>query len=1032
MTAATKIHSWRDIRLHDLFYAYRKAKADCYYERCLHASLSFAAYEENVVSNLRNLQKDLHRGSVAELFRENLGLIQISAKKLRTAPQDASTYQDTSTHHGFFSDPLRALDHLAATSKLFPEFRVVGDFPVTMHILSALWINLVGHKYDATLRRSACAARLRRLRRHQQSQEASAPYHLEALGSFEPYFEPYRAWRSRGLQTIRDELQAGRAVIALSLDLQSYYHRIDASFATNSDFLSRTGIELTNWELEFTHELKNALLAWDKMACVTVREFGGQDVRGGLPIGLSATRILANCLLFELDHDIEHNLSPLYYGRYVDDIFLVLRDPGGLKNAAAVFRYIGSKTECFPEEQTDDGNVRLSLPGEYQGHTELALHAGKQKSFFLAGRSGLDFLSNLESQIQSLSSERRLLPNPDELDHTVSARVLTAAGQAANEADSIAKADGLSVRRLSWSVQLRSVETLEAALPSSEWKAERHRFYEFACAHILRADRILDHIDYIHRLLGLAVAMSDWDDVELLVNSAFGAIDTLRKKTQANEVFVNGAKCANDERTKSTVWTHFTESTCGSIKEAILRAVPWTAGKPVAIPVRLARILTQYNMDLLADDVSMIAVRLRESDLSRTSYKEHLRSDARKERKLIREESVLLEEYTHSSALKEFLSKPNDRNAPRTRTKAPPGSGSVVPFLFPTRPYTSQEIALYVPAECIFANDRANAWSKYVSAVRGTWPRIVHSFKKASSSLQFVQIGESKVPDIVLLGISSLETSELSWSHTANGTSDISRERYARIRSVVNQAVRAKPKPNYLLLPELSVPERWIGTLSRTLLDANINMVAGLDYSHPKKKQVTSSAVLVLSDDTLGYPASVQIRQNKSLPAPSEEETLLRDFGKKWAKDNNSSKPLYLHNGFSFGVLICSELQNMSYRRTFQGHVDSLMILSWNKDIETFSSLVEAASLDVHAYIALVNNRLYGDSRVRAPAKEAFLRDVCRLRGGQNDHLVVAKVNVKGLREFQSRAKRWPQKTDPFKPVPEGYRLWSQRRTIPK
>ncbi|MBK8179266.1 MAG: hypothetical protein IPK67_10345 [Planctomycetes bacterium] len=49
--------------------------------------------------------------------------------------------------------------------------------------------------------------------------------------------------------------------------------------------------------------------------------------------------------------------------------------------------------------------------------------------------------------------------------------------------------------------------------------------------------------------------------------------------------------------------------------------------------------------------------------------------------------------------------------------------------------------------------------------------------------------------------------------------------------------------------------------------------------------------------------------------------------------------------------------------------MDSLMILAWNKDLETFSALIESAALDVHAYVSFVNNRAYGDSRVRCPAK---------------------------------------------------------------
>ena len=121
----------------------------------------------------------------------------------------------------------------------------------------------------------------------------------------------------------------------------------------------------------------------------------------------------------------------------------------------------------------------------------------------------------------------------------------------------------------------------------------------------------------------------------------------------------------------------------------------------------------------------------------------------------------------------------------------------------------------------------------------------------------------------------------------------------------------------------------------------------------------------------------------------------------------------------------------MENRHRFQGNVDCLMVLAWNKDLETFSALVEAAALDVHSNIALVNNRKFGDSRVRTPAKAHYGRDLCRLRGGENEYVVVVELDVERLRAFQSRSKPWPAPGDPFKPVPEGFRIWRRRRVPP-
>jgi hypothetical protein len=366
--------------------------------------------------------------------------------------------------------------------------------------------------------------------------------------------------------------------------------------------------------------------------------------------------------------------------------------------------------------------------------------------------------------------------------------------------------------------------------------------------------------------------------------------------------------------------------------------------------------------------------------------------------------------------------------------------------LFPTRPYSTQEIPLFLPEQTIFGEgvqNPAKAWAKYTRAMRGIWvwgnllgfdvhPPTVSEIGNTNQEKRFAKLG-TKSKSQIKLGISSLLTNDDSYIAAAKGRSDISPQRYARIERIVNAAISAHPKPTHLLLPELSLPERWIDTVSGMLRDASISLIAGLDYQIGALDSIHSEAVLVLLDDRLGFPASVQIRQPKFLPAAGEEQMLLKLFGRKWTDGLiNRQKPIYDHAGFHFGVLVCSELQNISYRKYFQGYVDCMMVLSWNQDLETFSALVESASLDVHAHIALVNNRKYGDSRVRVPAKAHHRRDLCRLRGGENEHVVVVELDIENLRAFQSRDKRWPCEDDPYKPVPEGFDLSGLRRTTPK
>lgn len=1039
--AGTSINSWAQLQLKHLLYAYRKAKADCFFERTLVLAESFVDYELRLPGNLKWLLRELRRGNLGGVFENSLGSCCLVAKKLAVEPNGSSGDVNKVKGHQFFSDPRRAFEALSDSHRLTPEFRIIGDFPVVMHLLSALWINLVGHKFDAALSSSAYGARLRRYRSNRAKSKSLGNYQLEAIGSFQPYFEPYRRWRRNGLKTIRDEIEEDRSVIAISLDLTSYYHRIDPAFLIDPKFLSVVGVKLTDWELAFTTSLVRALQRWADKSAQTMQSLGGSLLveNLGIPIGLSASRIIANVLLIGLDRDIEQGLSPIYYGRYVDDIFLVIRDPGGISNSEEILSHISSRARSFSGSPDSSSEYQIKLDGGYQGRSLLVFQKAKQKTFFLEGRAGLDLLDHIESEIRSVSSERRLMPSPKSLDAMQSARILMAAQDASKEVDTLRKADGLVVRRLGWSIQLRAVETLAKALPGDAWKIERKKFYRFAQDHILRPDQILDQIDHFPRLLSLAVSLNDWEEASELLDSTLSAVDQVERGATGG-ILVNGIGV---DVPSNTVWSMLRDTVRAITREAIVRSLP-VGLQPTKAALRLFDLA---EIALSESELDQAVLDCREADWARTPYKDHLRFEAVRKRPLVEGEELINGLYSREADLRLFLkvgagSDIAERVRPNLSNEGVEGEQtSLIPFICPTRPYTAQEISLFAPS-CVFGEyDQAvERWIKYTSAVRGVWAKGPDDTRNVPpdwsrpnrgptppSSVAWLKSGADASK--VLLGISSLLTTTESWSRSAAGDPDLSLERYERVSTIVNHAIKAIPRPQYLLLPELSIPERWIDTVAGRLGDSRISLVAGLDYT-VEGTQVRSSAVMVLTDKRLGFSGFVQVRQWKSLPAPKEEEDLFRLFGLTWREDS-LSKPLYVHGGFSFGVLVCSELQNVGHRHAFQGLVDCLMILSWNKDLDTFSALVESASLDVHAAIALVNNRSYGDSRVRLPAKLSYQRDLCRIQGGQNEHLVVVEVDIGALRSFQSRAKRWPTDKDLFKPVPEGFRLVSFRKAIP-
>jgi len=287
----------------------------------------------------------------------------------------------------------------------------------------------------------------------------------------------------------------------------------------------------------------------------------------------------------------------------------------------------------------------------------------------------------------------------------------------------------------------------------------------------------------------------------------------------------------------------------------------------------------------------------------------------------------------------------------------------------------------------------------------------------------------------VRIALTSYLTEEASWSRAAAQSPDLSRERYRRLVSLSNAVVGARPKPDYVVFPELAIPRRWARTMAHHFLKEGISLITGVEYERAARgpeKAVVNDARLYLTDNRLGYASYCVLTQRKGIPAHHERSELRAQFGLALAPfdENACRKKVYRHFGFNFGLLICSELTDLSHRHKMRGRVDNLFVISWNQDLESFAALVESSALDVHCFVTLVNNRQYGDSRVRAPFKHHWQRDIVRIKGGMDDYFVIAELDIAKLREFQSYHEQ--PTGGPFKLTPEGFEISADRYRIPR
>ena len=179
-----------------------------------------------------------------------------------------------------------------------------------------------------------------------------------------------------------------------------------------------------------------------------------------------------------------------------------------------------------------------------------------------------------------------------------------------------------------------------------------------------------------------------------------------------------------------------------------------------------------------------------------------------------------------------------------------------------------------------------------------------------------------------------------------------------------------------------------------------------------------------------GYRSNIVYIQPKLQPSHGEKANLKKLGKSQYLPVGGIDRiPIYRHGNYVLGVVNCSDLTTPQNRVKYQGKVDGLYVLEWNPDVKTFGFLVEGAAHDVHTFVVQVNNRMYGDSRVRAPYRQDHARDIVQLKGGVSDYYVLGDMDFVSLRKYQ-KSNRMADKNSTFKPVPVGFKMSSMRKKI--
>lgn len=997
--------------LQDLGLAYRKAKVDLYYSS--HASLeAIADYEEHLHANLSALLARLEGDDESWVTQPEF----IGGWTLATKSVDMSCWEQYREQHGnglIFSSPAEEWAHACGLlaegdkpQKPKAEFRVMAQCSLDFHVLSTLWMLEVGHRFDAKLTGCAYGNRLRR------TQDGKGINPL-SLGTFQPYLKPFRDWRDKGIEAMRTALGAEKKIVALTADVSSFYHELNPGFMLDPAFVVDVlGLELSESQTKLHRLFIQALQAW---AAAT-------PLKKGLPVGLPASAVVANVALIELDRIVEQQLAPLYYGRYVDDILLVMENGASFRSTAELWEWLFARSGGKLGWVQGEERKQIGFQPSYLHDSQIRFANAKNKVFMLAGEPGKTLVDAIAHQIHARASEWRAMPRlPHSASH-VSTDLLAATQSDGEAADNLRKADALTMRRAGFAIKLRDFEAYERDLPPAAWQAHRQAFFRAFVQHVLVLPQFFDLAVYLPRVIRLATACEDFAALRKILCG----LEQLC--TQLNEHCALSIKACPEgnappasellERWQKQLYTTVRESICAAFPPKLSKEgkAAWQAHMADYEPADFDALLGWH---LSPKEFQTQQARLFALDLAHMPLRFiGLPKEMVAQRGIPAKKALV--PCTHATELlPNTVLEGAQHLAHWIRAKGLPHG-----LLFATRPCNLPELFILNPAAYNPAQHKV--MQAVVLAVRG--------FNLGDKAPSLDKHGVLQIPDgepqqKYGVAVSSWKTEMASWTASVMRMPDPDTERYARLCRLLDSIIAQPKDSRYLVLPELALPAHWFIRIARKLQGRGISLITGIEYLHATKGRVRNQVWAALSHNGLGFPSLMIYRQDKLRPALHEEQELQRLAGLELRPDKPwKTPPIIQHGDFRFALLICSELTNIRYRADLRGKVDALFVPEWNQDTESFNALVESAALDVHAYIVQCNDRQYGDSRIRAPFKESWQRDLLRVKGGITDYCVIGEIDVQALRQFQS-SYRSPAK--PFKPVPDGFEMDFCRKVLP-
>lgn len=314
-----------DITVNDVILAYRKFKRFIYYDKTnLYLRFQLAEFEsaKGFKRRLSEIADAVNGSGVPGSTALTDWLSEVSFRSVvKSLDVTEINNRCNDGNSGKF------ISNVTSASKINVEkVNYFFEGPIELHLIAVLWIMREGKFLDAKLGKECYGARIDLSLSNDDD---------KSCNMFMKYHELYSRWRDSGIRKAKQLLtKEKKSVCIIGLDVKEYYYHIDIDYGAIAKEISESNGRSDGLSFEFR---KSNLLAcleainrrYQEIISPFLQITHGHllNINVGIPIGLCSSPLLANWYLKDFDEAIKVDVRPAYYGRYVDDILMVIATP---------------------------------------------------------------------------------------------------------------------------------------------------------------------------------------------------------------------------------------------------------------------------------------------------------------------------------------------------------------------------------------------------------------------------------------------------------------------------------------------------------------------------------------------------------------------------------------------------------------------------------------------------------------------------------------------------------------------------------